>query len=119
MSVQELGSMEEVEVCFPVSVTYNSMMLESMAKRVKRLAESVMGNCGCAHEAYLDHFSMLIDEVLNHERDEAKKATILYVAREYDYLSREEVCEMKGSCLDAGLCVHGIDPGCCPAGCGG
>jgi len=98
---------------------YHPMMLNASEKRIGRLADLNMSNCGCAYEAYLNNFSQSVDELLASEKDEARRATIVYVARKNDYMSPEQISQMQRDLIESGLCIHGIDLDCCPAGCGG
>jgi hypothetical protein len=119
MAYQNFESVDIDNVYSPVKDrAYNPLMLEGVARQINRLANKNIKACGCSYEVYIANFSLSVDRIVSQAKDRDLRATILYVARECDYHSPEEVDEMRQSCLDAGLCVHGIAPDCCPAGCG-
>lgn len=89
-----------------------------MEKELDRIAAESRMRCGCSYEVYIDQFSAGVDVLLDGLNDTEEKAALLCLARESDYHTRSEVAEMQQSCLDSGSCIHGIDPDCCPAGCG-
>jgi len=119
MAYQNFESVDIGNIYSPVKGgAYNPLMLEGVARQVKRLAHNNIKACGCSYEVYIANFSRSVDQIVSQETDRDRSATVLWVARECDYHSPEEVREMQRSCLDAGSCIHGIDPDCCPAGCG-
>lgn len=85
---------------------------------VQDLNREAMRRCGSAHETYISIFSASIDDLIEAKGNEHNTAFILKAARLQDYATPEEIEQMNEDSLDSGHCVHGIDPDCCPAGCG-
>ncbi|WP_431305990.1 hypothetical protein [Xanthomonas axonopodis] len=73
--------------------------------------------CGLSHDYYVACFSSTID---THARrlppDQREQA--LKIAREWDYATPAERRESQMWNAENGYCSHGIELGCCPAGCG-
>ncbi len=74
--------------------------------------------CGLIYELYQRRLSSAIDGLLA-ELPETHRAQALEIARtKYDYLTQTQIAEAELEDQENGLCAHGIDPRCCPAGCG-
>lgn len=85
---------------------------------IQTLAKDAIRRCGCAHDVYISAFSQEVDNLIARKGNPQNTDFILKVARAQDYATAEEVAAMKQDSLASGFCVHGIDPDCCPAGCG-
>jgi hypothetical protein len=73
--------------------------------------------CGLSYDVYVSRFSSAINSLVTRYRPEHRDAA-LSVAREWGYATAEEIAQAERENLESGYCVHGIDPNCCPAGCG-
>lgn len=84
--------------------------------RCEKIASDANNGCGLSHDYYQTRFSGSVDWAL---RDLAKHeiADALQIAREFDYATVEEREEGASWNADNGYCSHGIELGCCPAGC--
>jgi hypothetical protein len=80
------------------------------------LAKQSSMNCGLSHTVFVNKFSDEIDSKLSHLSPE-DKVPFLDIAREWDYATPQERYEEQISCKEQGYCSHGIEFGCCPAGC--
>ncbi|MDG4698845.1 CcgAII protein [Providencia sp. CRE-3FA-0001] len=77
-----------------------------------------MKNLGLVYELYQRHLSNEIDFFLN-KLIQVDKAKVLALAKtEFDYLSPKEIDMAIENDYMTGLCSHGLDPDCCPLGCG-
>ena len=82
-----------------------------------QLAAQATRNCGCIHDLYQCLFS---EEVEKHLRSvpEEHRAAALEVAGRWDYLDTEGRAKAQQEMAEQGYCSHGLDPDCCPLGCG-
>lgn len=69
--------------------------------------------CGLSYELYAERLSCAIDEMLEQLPAE-RRTRAIEIAKEWDYSFPEERVELEQD----GCCSHGIELGCCPAGCG-
>ena len=81
------------------------------------LAAQASRNCGSVHDMYQQLFSDLVDGRLK-EIPEAHHPAALEVACRWDYLSPEGRAKAQQEMADQGYCTHGLEPNCCPMGCG-
>ncbi|WP_368904662.1 CcgAII protein [Proteus mirabilis] len=82
------------------------------------LSVSEKSRCGLVYELYQRRLSNEIDRYLN-KLNQNDKAKVLELAKtEFDYLSQKEIDMAVDNDYMAGLCSHGLDPDCCPLGCG-
>lgn len=93
--------------------------LDENAWRVtcEKVAKQAAESCGLSHDLYVGSFSSTIDGKLNHLPD-AHRPRALEIAQEWDYASPAERAEAQQWNAENGFCLHGIELGCCPAGCG-
>lgn len=83
----------------------------------EKLANSASRNCGLSHDVYVEKFSANINSELVYI-PEQYRLTAIEVAREWDYATHKEIDLSDSFNAENGFCRHGIDPDCCPAGCG-
>jgi hypothetical protein len=85
--------------------------------RCEELANQAGRNCGQSDIVYVNLISRDIGSELvqfsGKDRIEAE-----YIARQFDYMSPAELQVSDIELAVSGLCKHGLDPDCCPAGCG-
>jgi|GEM_PF-1539634 len=80
-------------------------------------AEQAQRACGLSHDYYVQLFSTAIDKHAAQLQPE-HRVTALDIARDWEYASPADRDETQRMLADQGLCMHGIDPDCCSAGCG-
>ncbi len=91
--------------------------LPTMEDRLRAMAAQANRGCGQSYELFLERFSGMVDFAYpmgSYERDKAVKMAMAiggYATPEELERSRDEMAEM-------GYCCHGLDPDCCPCGCG-
>lgn len=73
--------------------------------------------CGLSHDCYVDLFSSAIERTAGRLLLEHRQIA-LQIARDWDYATPSEREESKRWNALNGYCRHGIELGCCPAGCG-
>jgi hypothetical protein len=82
------------------------------------VADEAIAGSGCAHDVYVQKVSFAI-EILLKDLPEDHRPRAMEIAREeFDYATRDELAEAQREMAEAGLCTHGLDPDCCPLGCG-
>lgn len=80
-------------------------------------AQAVKG-CGQSYDYYVERLSSTI-EVRLLQLPEHQRAQALQIAQqEWDYATPAERQETQDWNAENGYCTHGIELGCCPAGCG-
>ena len=82
-----------------------------------QLADEAIRRCGCIHDMYQKIFSELVDVRLS-EVPSCFHAVALEAARYRDYLDVEERAAAQEEMAEQGYCTRGLDPDCCPMGCG-
>ena len=83
----------------------------------QELASSSSKCCGLSYEVFVRRFSTDINLALLAVETEHRELAIK-IAREFGYSTNEEIAESDVFFHENGYCQHGIDPDCCPAGCG-
>ncbi|WP_413731052.1 hypothetical protein [Sodalis sp. RH22] len=74
--------------------------------------------CGLSYDYYVDRFSSMIDVRIGH-LPEYQRAQALQIAKEeWSYATPAERQETHDWNAENSYCTHGIELGCCPAGCG-
>lgn len=82
------------------------------------LSKTEQSRCGCVYEMYQRNLSTAIDGYLSELTQEDKIKVIQLAIAEFDYISPEEITEAIRQNQEDGYCSHGLDPNCCPLGCG-
>lgn len=82
-----------------------------------RLAAQASRNCGLVHDMYQRLFSELVDLRLR-EIPEVHHPAALEIAYRWDYLDPQGRVKAEQDNADQGYCSHGLEPNCCPMGCG-
>jgi hypothetical protein len=80
------------------------------------LAEQSSKGCGLSHTVFVDKFSSAVDSAL-FQLSPDERIPLLEIAREWDYATPQERHDEQIDCAESGYCSHGIEFGCCPAGC--
>lgn len=74
-------------------------------------------SCGLSHDYYTELFSIAIDQAVL-DLPDANRAKAIEIAGEWDYATEAQRAETQLQLSESGCCTHGIELGCCPAGCG-
>ncbi|WP_330208473.1 MULTISPECIES: hypothetical protein [unclassified Pseudomonas] len=72
--------------------------------------------CGLSHDYYVERFSSVIEAQVG-RLPEVQRAQALHIAQEWDYATPAARREAQDWNAENGYCSHGIELGCCPAGC--
>ncbi|BCL74173.1 hypothetical protein VNTUMSATTG_61100 (plasmid) [Vibrio nigripulchritudo] len=83
---------------------------------LRELSNSAYGLCGLSHEMYVKHYSAAVDEAIAALPQDIGEE-ILGHATAFDYANDDEIAMNESELRNRGLCSHGIELGCCPAGC--
>ncbi len=105
--------------CAPVRAPLSpSLVLErAWVTRCEELAREAKRGDGCSYTWYVVRLSEAVDlEVI--QLPEAFRSRALELAGEFGYASRAEREVEQVELANDGCCMHGIELGCCPAGCG-
>lgn len=92
--------------------------IEYYRKLFNELSVSEQSRCGLVYELYQRRLSNEIDRHLNELNQCDRERLLEFVKVEFDYLSQEEIEIAIENDNANGLCSHGLDPDCCPVGCG-
>lgn len=81
------------------------------------LSDEASRGCGLSYEFFAEKFSNAIEDRLSKFSEDQKQRAI-GIAAQYGYVTPDEIRETHELYDEMGLCTHGIELGCCPAGCG-
>lgn len=91
--------------------------LPSLQQRIEAMAAQANQGCGQLYELFLERFSGMVDKAYppgSYDRERAI-AIALSVG---GYATPEEIEREQQANAEMGWCTHGLDPNCCPCGCG-
>lgn len=83
----------------------------------KAAAAHAQRGCGLSYDHYVTLFSSEIDALANRLPEEQRAQALEIAAQEWDYATPAERQETQDWNAEHGYCSHGIEFGCCPAGC--
>ncbi len=83
----------------------------------KTAAKDASKGCGLSYDHYIVLFSSSIDQHVD-QLPEHQRAQALAIAQEWSYATPAERQKTQDWNAENGYCRHGLDPNCCPAGCG-
>ncbi len=83
----------------------------------EELSQEASRGCGLSYEFFVQKFSAAIEGRLL-EFPENHRQHAIEIAGQYGYATSEELEATQELFAETGACPHGIDWGCCPAGCG-
>lgn len=91
--------------------------LPSIQDRIEAMAVQANQGCGQIYELFLERFSGMVDRAyppgcLDRER------AIAIANAVGGYATPEEIAQSQIEADEMGCCSHGLDPDCCPCGCG-
>jgi hypothetical protein len=81
------------------------------------MAEQANKSCGLVYEIFARDFSRAVNHALN-SLPEAHRTEAIEIAKRLGWATAEELAQSQRLMDEAGCCAHGIDPDCCPRGCG-
>lgn len=99
-------------------VEIDMLDIEYYRNLFNELSISEQSRCGLVYELYQRRLSNEIDRCLNNLNQDDKAKVLELAKSEFDYLSPKEIEIAIESDYMNGLCSHGLDPDCCPMGCG-
>jgi hypothetical protein len=82
------------------------------------MSEAAFQGTGLSYELYVNKLSGAIDSYVSGLSEPVAKEFIALAKRNYDYATQDEISEHQEFLQESGFCPHGIELGCCPAGCG-
>lgn len=97
--------------------TETSFDAEQWSAVCEQLAGESIRRCGCIHDLYQQIFSEMVDLRLK-GIPEVHHPAALEIASFSDYLDLEGRAKAQQEMAEQGYCSHGLEPSCCPMGCG-
>lgn len=82
-----------------------------VAELYKTANSAASKGCGCSYELYVQKLTREIDHTASHLAPDQAVALQEYARQKGDYAPDADEGHLEG------FCCHGIDYGCCPAGC--
>lgn len=92
------------------------MTEECLRTKFDEMSKEISRGCGLVYELYQTRLSAEIDNYIKTLPQDLHDKAYAIAKNEFDYICHSEK-EEKPSWQD-GLCLHGLDPNCCPCGCG-
>lgn len=90
---------------------------QAWLSRCEALAEQANSACGLVYEIYERNFTGAINRDLQ-RLDQRHRGEVIEMAKNFGWATAEELAETQRLMDGSGCCSHGLDPDCCPAGCG-
>lgn len=90
---------------------------DAWQQRCEVIAEQANRSCGLVYEIFERNFTGVINQELQ-QLDQSHRADAIQIARTFGWATAEELAQSQRAMVDSGCCSHGLDPDCCPAGCG-
>lgn len=84
---------------------------------LKRMSDKANSGCGQVYELYFERFCSMVDAYCESECF-FKEQLLMAARRDYGYLDLVERKDAESLLEEGGACIHGLDPSCCPVGCG-
>lgn len=81
-------------------------------------AAQAQRRCGLSYEYYVDLLSAEIDQQVTRLPEDQRAQALHIAVQEWDYTTPAERQKAQDWNAEHGYCTHGIELGCCPAGCG-
>lgn len=81
------------------------------------LGRSAQAGCGLVYELFEANFSAAVDSAVE-QLPEQHRARALEIAADHGYATQAQREETRKMLDESGCCAHGLDPDCCPCGCG-
>ncbi len=99
------------------TTTQVTVCQDAMREQLAAFAAEAGRNCGQSHDVYVQGFSSSVDSLAD-QLPNIWRSQLLELARGFDYATPEERMQSQRLNSENGYCTHGIELGCCPAGCG-
>ncbi|EPN9162970.1 hypothetical protein ACT4EA_004166 [Escherichia coli] len=106
---------EEIELLPGCASTFNA---EQIRADMDSMSKQAQAGCGCVYELYVRRLSADIDNYIAALPASQQPHALRLAKNEFDYQSADEIHEQIMLDREQGLCSHGLDPDCCPCGCG-
>lgn len=101
----------------PEDKTPTAWDADAWRTRCDALAKNANKGCGLSYDLFVEMFSGGVKRHLDGMPEEWK-ADAETIARDFGYATPAELEKMRDEQAAMGCCSHGLDPDCCPAGCG-
>lgn len=85
--------------------------------RCRKMVDDATNRCGQSDFMFMEFVSKSIENAICSVSLD-NRLVALEIAREYGYEGPDERAKQRQENADYGLCSHGLDPDCCPVGCG-
>ncbi|WP_313397369.1 hypothetical protein [Acinetobacter variabilis] len=113
----ESGMDEDEEIEF-LPVCASMFNAEKVRADMDSMSKQAQAGCGCIYELYVRRLSADIDNYIAALPATQQPHALRLAKNEFDYQSADEINEQMMRDREQGLCSHGIEPDCCPCGCG-
>lgn len=90
---------------------------EAIKQRLSELFDQANKGCGLSWELFAQLFSASVDSHFASD-DVAVRTAAISMATDMGYQTPEQISILLQELEDDGCCSHGLDPDCCPCGCG-
>ena len=104
-----------MEQLYKTTLPFEKMYFENV---LACMAEGASKGTGCSYELYVANISSMVDGYISELSEPVAKEFLALAKEKYDYATPEEIQMCQEELKDEGYCSHGIELGCCPAGCG-
>ncbi len=91
--------------------------LPSIENRIEAMAVQANQGCGQVYELFLERFSGMVDSAFPPGSFDRERAVAIAISVG-GYATPEEIAQARIEAAEMGCCSHGLDPNCCPCGCG-
>lgn len=86
--------------------------------RCSKFFDEASRGCGGNFELFQETVTCMIQGLIDNIADERDKENAIRIARDFCYLTPEELISTQKELEDMGLCPHYFEPDTCPLGCG-
>lgn len=84
----------------------------AIKQQLQQMAADATSRCGLSYDVFQQSFSRMVDAAF------PVSDVAIALAREMGYLTPKELEQAQEDMAAHGYCSHGLDPDCCPCGCG-
>lgn len=86
--------------------------------KCEQLSKQAVRGDGCSYDWFVERFSREVEIALSEIPEDYRVQALQIAANQFDYETPAERAKTRQENSDNGCCMHGIELGCCPAGCG-
>lgn len=90
--------------------------MSNLQETLNRMTRQAAEGCGQSDWLWQSSFSHMVERA--YPPGHAQREEALALALPMGYLSPAELQQQEEEMANEGYCCHGIDPNCCPCGCG-